>query len=87
VQDLRLERRAAREASTVLAYSERVAAAVGHGAVVVPAALRVPAEALPPVDEPVAGVIARWGWPPNKAMLRELLAACRRCATACRARG
>ncbi|MCU1459973.1 MAG: glycosyltransferase [Acidimicrobiales bacterium] len=75
VQDLRLERHAARRASTVLAYSDRVAAAVGHDSVVVPAALRVPASARPPVDEPIAGVIARWGWPPNRAMLRLLLAA------------
>ncbi len=57
LQLLRAERVAVRRAGSVFAYSERVAAAVGHGAVPVPIAMAVPAspEALP--EQPVAAVV------------------------------
>lgn len=73
LQDLRAERRAAREASAVLAYSPRVAAALGRAARWAPAALAGPSEPLPSVAAPVAGCVADWCWPPNQAALATLL--------------
>jgi glycosyltransferase involved in cell wall biosynthesis len=76
VQHRRMERTVVRRAATVLAYSPRVASAIGHGrATFVPMALRMPDERLPPVDEPVAALVADWGWPPNRWALGVLLAA------------
>lgn len=73
-QDLRFERRAARAAGVVLAYSERVArTAAPHRAVVVPIAHPVPDAARPPVDRPMAAMIADWRWPPNRVALGRLL--------------
>lgn len=75
VQQLRGERRAIRRADTVLAYSERVAHALRRPASVIPAAIPVPAEPWPIVDEPVAALLADWRWPPNRAALAGLLEA------------
>lgn len=72
LQDLRAERRL-RGRSGLLAYSERVAG--WAGATCVPVALPVPLQALPLVDEPVAGLLADWTWAPNRAALTALLAA------------
>jgi glycosyltransferase involved in cell wall biosynthesis len=73
LQDLRAERRAARRARVVLAYSERVAARL-PGARAVPIACPVPPEPLPPVEDPVAALLADFRWPPNRASLGRLLA-------------
>jgi hypothetical protein len=74
VQHARMERTVARRAARVLAYSPRVADALG-GATFVPMALRMPAERLPLVEEPVAALLADWAWPPNRWALDVLLAA------------
>jgi glycosyltransferase involved in cell wall biosynthesis len=74
VQHARMERKVARRAARVLAYSPRVVDALGRGTFV-PMALRVPAERLPLVDEPVAALLADWSWPPNRWALDRLLAA------------
>ena len=74
-QDLRFERRAARRAGVVLAYSRRVAQqAAPDRAVVVPIAQPFPAEALARVEEPVAAMLADWRWAPNRVALDLLLA-------------
>jgi glycosyltransferase involved in cell wall biosynthesis len=74
VQDLRAERRNARQADLVLAYSRRVAAALGVAARPIPIAYAIPEEPLPTVDRPIACMLADWRWPPNHYALRELLA-------------
>lgn len=66
VQDLRGERRAVHGADDVWALSSRVRDAVGRG-VVVPACVPLPAATVPPVDQPAAGLLADWSWPPNVA--------------------
>jgi hypothetical protein len=73
VQDWRAQRRAVRRASTVMALSDRVAAAVGLQTVV-PATLPFPVDPLPIRDEPTALLLADWSWPGNAAALRDLLA-------------
>ena len=73
VQDRRAEARAARGAHLVLAYSERVGAALGVPSSFVPIAYPIPAEPLPPVEEPVAALLADWRWPPNRVALTRLL--------------
>jgi glycosyltransferase involved in cell wall biosynthesis len=75
LQTVRAERRAARRASLVTAMSERVARAASPRAVVVPMAYPIPDEPLPFVEEPVAGLLANWMWPPNLRALDDLLAA------------
>lgn len=72
VQEWRAERRAARQASVVLAYSDRVAAALGARAVSIPVAYPVPATPVEPVEEPVVALVADWRWPPNAVALRRL---------------
>jgi len=69
----RAERAAVRCAPTVLAYSQRVAAAIGHGAVAVPIATPVPARCEPLPDAPSAAVLGSWGWGPNRLALEVLL--------------
>ena len=73
VQTARAERRAARSARLVLAYSARVGR--GLGAVVrhVPLTGPVADRALETVEEPVVALIADWAWPPNRLALRRLL--------------
>ena len=73
VQDVRAERRAAREASVAFAYSPRVARAVGHKARAVPIGYALPDEVLLPNEAPVAAMMADWSWPPNKQALSSLL--------------
>jgi glycosyltransferase involved in cell wall biosynthesis len=72
LQDLRAERRM-RTTNRVLAYSDRVAA-WAHG-IAIPAAIRIPTEALPLVEEPTAVLLADWRWAPNRRALRHLLKA------------
>ena len=73
-QDMRAQRRDARAADVVLAYSERVAREAAVPAVPVPVAYDPPPEAAEPVEEPVAALVANWEWPPNRAALAGLLA-------------
>lgn len=73
VQLERAERAAVRAATTVLAYSPRVAEAVGHGAAAVPIATPVPTEVAPLPDAPRAAVLGTWWWGPNRAALDRLL--------------
>jgi glycosyltransferase involved in cell wall biosynthesis len=73
VQTARAERRAYRRATLVTTYSRRVAAALGARAVFVPIAYPIPPQPVPPRGEPIAGMIADWRWPPNRAALKVLL--------------
>lgn len=72
LQDRRGERRAVRAADEVWALSGRVRDAVGRG-VVVPGCVPLPEQALPPVTEPVVGMLADWSWRPNLAAADALL--------------
>lgn len=72
VQDLRAERRAVRRAGTAVALSDRVRRSVG-AAGVVPATTPLPAQVLPPVDQPTALLLANWSWPANRVALDQLL--------------
>jgi len=72
-QDLRAEQRNARAADVVVAYSDRVADALGVAATAVPIAYPVPSAPLPLTDEPTAVLLADWRWPPNQRALRLLL--------------
>lgn len=76
LQDVRAERSFARTASGVVAYSVRVAGALGRRAVPAPIGCPVPGEGavLPPVDQPVAACVADWTWPPNARAAGLLLA-------------
>lgn len=71
-QDLRSERRNARQASIVLAYSDRVARALGVAAHAVPMPYEPPPEPLPVVEAPVAALVANWDWAPNRRALEWL---------------
>lgn len=73
LQDLRAERRAARNATVAWALSPRVQSALRHGEFVA-GTVPVP-EPVAPIDPPVAGLLADWRWPPNVVALRTLLAA------------
>jgi glycosyltransferase involved in cell wall biosynthesis len=73
VQDIRNERRVARMAPLVLAFSQRVAVAAGHGAATVPIGYQAPDDPPPPVDDPVAMIMADWSWAPNQQALDRLL--------------
>jgi glycosyltransferase involved in cell wall biosynthesis len=73
LQTARAERRVARKAIFITTYSERVAFALGGHAVVVPIAYPIPSEPVIPIAEPVAGIIADWGWPPNRYAFADLL--------------
>lgn len=74
LQDLRAERRL-RRTTPVLAYSSRVAAWARGTAI--PAAIRIPPDALPPVEAPIAALVADWRWAPNRRALEHLLTAWR----------
>ncbi|HWB67951.1 MAG TPA: hypothetical protein VG708_14100, partial [Mycobacteriales bacterium] len=73
VQSMRAERRAVRGADVAITFSARVARAVGipHRC---PVTQPIPTEVLPVVAEPVAVLLANWGWPPNRQALQRLLA-------------
>ena len=73
LQERRAERRLAVHAGAVLGYSRRVAAGLGPRARFVPIAYPVPDHPLPPVDGPIAALLAGWDWPPNRAALGLLL--------------
>jgi len=73
-QDRRAERRFARRAAGVVAYSERVAAALPARAITTPIGCPAPAAVLPLVDEPVAACVADWRWPANARAATTLLA-------------
>jgi len=72
-QDRRAEARNARAADVVLAYSGRVATALGVTATAVPIAYPVPPEPLAVAEDPIAVLLADWRWPPNQLALRLLL--------------
>ena len=74
-QDRRAERRFARHAAGVVAYSDRVAAALPAPAITTPIGCPVPVAALALVDEPVAACVADWRWPANERAAATLLAA------------
>lgn len=74
LQGHRADRRAVRSATVPLAYSRRVAAALGGRAGWLPAAVDVPPEALPLRQAPRALLLAGWDWPANHAALQQLLA-------------
>jgi hypothetical protein len=74
LQGHRSDRRAVARAAVPTAYSARVSRALGGRAAVIPAAVEIPAAPVDPVDRPVALLLADWGWPPNAAALRSLLA-------------
>ena len=73
IQTARSEWSAARQASVVLAYSERVAPAARNRARIVPIAYTPPEVPIPPVDRPVAALISDWSWAPNRRALSWLL--------------
>lgn len=75
VQMARAERIAGRRAGMVLAYSERVGQHLRRPATFVPIAYPAPSDPLPPVDAPVAAMLADWSWPPNVRALGNLLGA------------
>lgn len=72
LQSVRAERRAVRRADVAIAFSARVAAAVGVDELC-PVTQPVPEQPLPMVEEPVAAMIADWSWPPNQVALGALL--------------
>jgi hypothetical protein len=74
VQDRRAEARAARRAGLILVHSPRVGRALPRPSSYVPIAYPMPARVLTPVEEPVAGLLADWRWPPNRWVLPRLLA-------------
>jgi hypothetical protein len=73
VQDLRHDRHVARRADLLLAYSDRVAAAVGHAATPVPVAFPVPAQPVAAIGVPIVAMLADWSWAPNRVALGVLL--------------
>jgi glycosyltransferase involved in cell wall biosynthesis len=74
VQSVRAERRAVRSAGTAIAFSPRVARAVGIENLL-PVTLPIPDAALPLVADPTVLMLANWAWPPNRAALERLLRA------------
>lgn len=74
VQQRRAERHALRGAGLALTYSTRAAADLRSPARYVPIAYPVPDQAVPVVEEPVAGLLADWAWRPNRVALDGLLA-------------
>lgn len=73
VQDHRGERRVARRAPVVHAYSQRVARHLGRKATFVPIACPVPDTAMTANEDPVAAAVADWRWAPNRWALDVLL--------------
>jgi glycosyltransferase involved in cell wall biosynthesis len=73
LQTARAERRAARRADLVLAYSDRIGKRLPRNPHFVPITYPVPRDPLPIVDEPVAALMADWAWRPNLAALHRLL--------------
>lgn len=67
------EIRYSRGVRTVLALSDRVGRAAGRPTHVVPMTAPLPGSPMPIVEEPVAALLADWGWKPNQASLGHLL--------------
>ncbi|HVV75164.1 MAG TPA: glycosyltransferase [Mycobacteriales bacterium] len=72
IQSVRAERHVVRRAGVAIAFSPRVARVTGVKNLC-PVTLPIPSAPLDFVAEPVAVMIADWGWPPNQAALRRLL--------------
>jgi glycosyltransferase involved in cell wall biosynthesis len=72
VQSARAERYAVRSAGVAIAFSARVARAMGVHELC-PVTLPIPAAPLPLVVEPTALMLADWAWPPNQVALDRLL--------------
>jgi glycosyltransferase involved in cell wall biosynthesis len=72
VQSARAERHAVRSAGVAIAFSARVARAIGVREVC-PVTLPIPAEPVALVEEPTAVMLADWAWPPNQVALERLL--------------
>lgn len=72
VQSARAERWAVRNADVAIAFSQRVARAIGVRELC-PVTLPIPAEPLPLVAEPTALMLADWAWRPNQVALDRLL--------------
>lgn len=72
LQDLRAERRAVSRSSISAALSGRVGGAVHADRLVTPT-VPLPARVVPVVEQPVAAMLADWGWRPNQTALRRLL--------------
>jgi hypothetical protein len=73
VQDWRAERRALRAATVTAALSERVRRKL-QAKHLVSAAVSMPVDPLPIVDQPIAALVADWSWAPNSLALQQLLA-------------
>jgi glycosyltransferase involved in cell wall biosynthesis len=72
VQSARAERRAVRRADVAIAFSARVARAIGVRNLC-PVTQPMPAEPLPLVTAPTVAMLADWAWPPNQAALARLV--------------
>jgi glycosyltransferase involved in cell wall biosynthesis len=72
VQSARAERRAVRGAGAAIAFSPRVATAIGVGHLL-PVTLPIPAAPVVPVEQPTVLMLANWAWPPNRVALARLL--------------
>lgn len=67
------EIRYARGVKLAFAFSERVGRAAGRATHVVPMTAPLPRRSLEIVEEPVAVLLAYWGWKPNQVALERLL--------------
>jgi len=72
IQSVRAERHVVRRAGVAITFSPRVAR-VTRVKELCPVTLPIPPAPLDLVEDPVALMIADWGWPPNQAALRRLL--------------
>jgi glycosyltransferase involved in cell wall biosynthesis len=74
LQSARAERHAVRSAGVAIAFSPRVARAIGvHD--LCPVTLPIPDEPVSLVTEPTVVMLADWAWPPNQVALDQLLRA------------
>jgi hypothetical protein len=72
VQSARAERHAVRHAGVAIAFSPRVARAIGVRELC-PVTLPIPTDPVALVAEPTAVMLADWAWPPNQVALDRLL--------------
>jgi glycosyltransferase involved in cell wall biosynthesis len=72
VQSARAERHAVRGAGVAIAFSSRVARAIGIDEIC-PVTLPLPATPVSLTAEPAAVMLADWAWPPNQVALEQLL--------------
>jgi glycosyltransferase involved in cell wall biosynthesis len=73
IQSARAERYAVRDADVAIAFSPRVARAIGVREVL-PVTLPIPASPVALVEAPTVVMLADWAWPPNQVALTRLLA-------------